>query len=573
MKPDQNTQRGRARQRYEQRKQYPPMASKKEDLPSPPLKPSFPFELPSLGNRAEWLQDVWWHLRHHPTTRHALIVGGGLMVLFVLVSVLFSPSIGYNVWSMGIPLTGKTVDEAQGVLSEAWTTTLKIDLMLNGERLMQVTPSELGIKMNPYEIAQQARAVGVQGFPMGYDVIPTLTTDEGALQTLLLDLVDDVYIPPYEAGYEWQNGQLVGVKGRASRELDVMMTLESLRQNPLYMIKNRRLDLITKSTPPLVVDPMPYLEQAKRFLSQSFTLIGYDPFKDVRLPWTSTQEEITRWLLAGTTGLALRPEAFKPFVNAVNAQLAQDVQPRYLDEREVMAEVNRAIAANENTAYLRVRYLPTVMTLSAGDWGQRIARKTGIPFRLIENANPNTNWNQLSIGQQINLPSRDLLLVEPPVPNKRIIVDLDRRYMVAYENGEIAFHWRISIGREEAPTYPGIFQVLTHAEKAFGSGFSLCTSTGCAQWEMMWFMGIYEVVPGLMNGFHGAVLLPNGAYLDDGRIGGASTFGCVMAGNTEAEQLFRWADKGTVVEVVSGEFQPESELGRQAMAFISSVLG
>jgi hypothetical protein len=42
----------------------------------------------------------------------------------------------------------------------------------------------------------------------------------------------------------------------------------------------------------------------------------------------------------------------------------------------------------------------------------------------------------------------------------------------------------------------------------------------------------------------------------------------VMADNGMAQQLYEWSDVGTMVEIVSDEFAPESELARQAIEFM-----
>ena len=81
---------------------------------------------------------------------------------------------------------------------------------------------------------------------------------------------------------------------------------------------------------------------------------------------------------------------------------------------------------------------------------------------------------------------------------------------------------------------------------------------------MYWFMGIYEVQPGLVNGFHGAVELPNGQYLGGGNVGQPYTFGCVMSLDSNAKLLYEWADIGTVVEILSREYPAQSELARRA---------
>jgi LysM repeat protein len=565
---------GSARQRQQNRQQREMASPLSNEEPSTPRSATLPFTLP--GNWREiWLKvlDTVWYLRHHTPI---LKVGGGLTliigVLFLL-SIVFSPTIGYNVWSLGVRLDGKSVDDAQTVLKEAWANDMMIDVVLQGEVIHQIRPSELGLQLDAYKMGEQAKDMKMQGFPFGVNIAPIVTAEFGTAQTYLLNLVNEVYIPTYEAGFAWENGNVVALAGRPSRELDLMLTLENLTSNPVGIVKSRRLDLLTTSTAPQITDASEYLDEARAFLSEEFKLIGYDPFTDSRTPWTSTREEIARWLVATPSGLGVRESTFEQFIEAVNSQLATETKPRYLDKDEALEQLSNTLSGGGHEAYLRIRYTATTMELASGDWGQRIARRTGIPFRLIEEVNQGVNWDFLLIGQVINLPSRDLLLPETPLPNKRIIVDLDRRYMVAYEDGQVVMSWRVSIGREDAPTYPGIFQVLTHNETAYGSGFSLCGDRGCSQWEMKWFMGIYEVFPGLMNGFHGAVVLPNGAYLDDGAVGNASTFGCVMANDEQSQQLYEWADRGTIVEIVSSEFPPESELGRQAMEYISANFG
>jgi lipoprotein-anchoring transpeptidase ErfK/SrfK len=282
---------------------------------------------------------------------------------------------------------------------------------------------------------------------------------------------------------------------------------------------------------------------------------------------------MARWLAAGTNSLTVRPDNVKAFALALNQRLNTPDAPRYLDTQEVIASVGDAVATGKTEALLRVRYLPLSYEIAAGDRGYSIARKTGMPFGLIDTANPGLDWNNLSIGQVVNLPSPDELLPMTPVANKRIIVDLDNLWMVVFENGEVIRSAPISIGRDTAPTHPGVYQILEHSDVAYGSSFTLCTegTSDCGQWEMQWFMGIYEVVPGLMNGFHGDVLLPNGNLLGGG--GGAqseTTFGCVMSDGDNAKFLYDWAEDGTMVEIISRDYPPHSELARRAYEMIQT---
>ena len=44
-----------------------------------------------------------------------------------------------------------------------------------------------------------------------------------------------------------------------------------------------------------------------------------------------------------------------------------------------------------------------------------------------------------------------------------------------------------------------------------------------------------------------------------------------MSLDDNAEQLYAWAENGTIVEVLSDDFQPESELGQFALNYISTI--
>jgi hypothetical protein len=44
-----------------------------------------------------------------------------------------------------------------------------------------------------------------------------------------------------------------------------------------------------------------------------------------------------------------------------------------------------------------------------------------------------------------------------------------------------------------------------------------------------------------------------------------------MSDNTQAQQLYEWSEEGVVVEIISQEFPPESNLGRAAIEFIDSL--
>lgn len=509
--------------------------------------------------------DVLWQARHD--VRIPLAIVGALvasMLLFIGFHVV-GGRVFPNVWALGVNLGGRTNAEAITALETEWsqlTLTLHDD-----ERTWTLTPGELGIRLNAEETVNAARGAGLSGLPFGTAVLPTVEIDELRAQSRLLDMTPITGIDPYNAGYRWEADQLVGVPGSPGRYLDVTTTLAALTDALPRVMEARRLALAMTSIDPDILDPTPFLAQAQTLVTQPFNLYGYDPFTDERVLWRTDRDTFTSWIEAGANGLTLREEAFAPFLDLQTQSLEASNPLRYLEPSDAVDKVRVAIEAGHTDVSLRVRYRTSTYAVQSGDTGYGMARRLGVPFLLIQQANPGRDWDSMLVpGELINMPSPDAVVALDPIPQQRIVIDLDTQYLWAFENGQIVYQWAISSGMNHAPTSPGIYQVLSHEEQATGSSIELCGNNSCGTWEMYWFMGIYEVFPGLVNGFHGAVLLPNGAYLGGGNVGAPFTYGCIMSENSNAEALFRWAQEGAMVEIVSSEYAPRSLLAQTVVA-------
>ncbi|MCY4062534.1 MAG: L,D-transpeptidase family protein [Chloroflexi bacterium] len=513
---------------------------------------------------------AWLFSSRSPVAKLTALVTMVVVVFFVS-NFLMAGRIFPNVYAMGVAVGEMTPEEAEIALRQHWDFDVHIDITVDGQVLKKARPDELGLSIDISSMANAARAAGVAGIPFGISIEPQLTVSHSRAQSLLLDFTEAVYVPQYEAGYRWSGGRLIAVPGRRGRHLDVTESMRLLKGNAANVVSQGRLELQTIPLNPIVFDSTPFLGQAIVFLQDDVHIRGYDPFKDHMLSFAVDKMQAAEWLTAGENGLSVRENAFRQFVDSLNRELVRG--GRYIDELQAISNLQEALISGTPEIALRLNYLPEPYSVVQKDTGFRIGRKAGIPYELIRDANPTVNWNALVVGQEIQIPSRDVLLPQDPVPHKRIIVDLQSQWLVAFENNDLLFSWGISSGRETAPTYPGIFQILTHNPKSFGSSYALCSDLGtnCNQWEMFWFMGIYEVVPGLMNGFHGAVRLPNGNLLGGGYTYEPTTFGCIMSLNSRAKELYDWAETGTVVEIVSEEFAPESELARLALEFISTI--
>lgn len=516
------------------------------------------------------LRDAAWHLRRD--TRYLLLLVAGVVAVIALYVILHVTQnrLFPNIWALGVNLGDLTEDEAAAALEQEWNTNVRIRL-LDGERAWDMTPAELGVQLDSRATAQQARSVGMGGVPLGWNVEPVVSLNELTTQTALLNLSEMVKVAPFNAGYQWEGDQVVGVPGTPGRYMDVASSMTALQTDLAQVADSRQLELVMTPALPDVIDPEPYLAQAEALVSRTFLIRGYDPFTDEQLVWMADPRTVVDWLEAGPDALTLREEPFARYLDEQSAQLASQNSLRFLEPTDAIDKMRSAIGQGQSEVTLRVRYRSSTYEVARGDTGYSISREAGVPFYLMQRANPARNWDEpIYAGDVINVPSRDLVLPLDPVPNKRIVVDLETQQLWAFENGQLVFNWLISSGMDRAPTSPGVYQIISHEEQATGGSIELCGDNSCGTWEMYWFMGIYEVVPGLVNGFHGAVLLPGGRYLGDGNVGRPFTYGCIMSNNDQAEQLYLWANEGTVVEIVSTEYAPQSQLARSAILSVNS---
>jgi len=514
-----------------------------------------------------WIKDAVWYLRKHPVIIQGVVATMIVAILIHYASFALSGRIFPYVKTMGVDIGGLTTQEAEDKLRAVWDAGYSIDLWVGDEKVGGATAQQMGFELDIPATIAQAQSVSFGAIPFGRDIHPVVTIEEITSTDFLLDFADEVYQSPVNARYEWQNGTLAGVAGGAGRELNYTRTTDKLNARLTDVVMNKRFDLEMSVLLPINDDPEPYLDDVMRIVSQPLELRGYDPYTNQFFTWAVDRDTFTGWLMAGDDSLILRQDTFSQFVNQINTTLnPSDSNLRYIEPTEATEKVNLAIAEGQTSIDLRVRYRPTVYEVQRGDTGFRIARRTGIPFFQIKDANSGRNLDILSVGDILNLPSRDIALPHDPVPYKRIVVDLNEQELIAFENGEIVFQWEISSGVEDAPTSPGIYQILSHNDVAYGSSVTLCDVSGvsCGVWEMSWFMGIYEVTPGIVNGFHGKVILPNGNLLGDGFVGFPYTFGCVMSNDGDAKTLYDWAELGVIVEIISNEFEPTSDLGQLA---------
>jgi lipoprotein-anchoring transpeptidase ErfK/SrfK len=126
-----------------------------------------------------------------------------------------------------------------------------------------------------------------------------------------------------------------------------------------------------------------------------------------------------------------------------------------------------------------------------------------------------------------------------PATGKYILVSISQQQMYAYENGQLAFSFVVSTGSGNS-TRTGTFPILDKLPNAYADNWNF--------WMPDW-MGIYWV-GNLENGIHAVPVLPGGGRLWENSLGTPVSYGCVVLGVNDAQQLFDWAEIGTVVRIV-----------------------
>jgi len=317
-------------------------------------------------------------------------------------------------------------------------------------------------------------------------------------------------------------------------------TLAAWAADPSGALRSGTLLVKTREVVPALMDAAPEAERLNAMMNAPLRLSAFDPVTGETLDVSVPPEDLADMVVVnqnnGQTVIGLDAGAFQNYLQTWQGGLGAE---RYLDEVEGLDSL---VERWQTGAPLeaRVRYHPTSYTVQPGDTLLSLSYEIGIPWFLIRDANPGTGSDGLVAGQQITLPPKDANLPLPVVRSKRIVISISQQRLWSYENGQLRTQSVISTGIARSPTMPGVFQIRSHEINAYASNWDL--------W-MPHFMGIYEASPGFMNGIHGLPLLSSGVRLWGNVLGSPASYGCIIMTLAEAEELYMWADEGTVVEI------------------------
>ncbi len=469
----------------------------------------------------------------------------GLLIIFEGAGLILP-----GVTVVGADLGSLSPANAADELNMQWNVHRTLTLS-DGSQTWTAAPIDYGLWMDPKATARAAYAVGRGSYVdelkqiftrKSREVRPVIIFNSSIARARLEQIAASLKVDPQEASLLYENGSWSTLPGLPGQALDVDAALAQFSADPQLMLMQGQVKLALAQVPPQQVDFSTLVEHHKSLVNKPLYFQAYDPISDETFSLTIPPEALVPWIKVDD------PLSADPKVSLDGSQL-----PAYLDQwRQDQLGSGRVLEQIQGLEHLTeywqqgkalfamVHRLPTSYVVSRSDTIYAISARTGISYWRIENANPDVKANGLTAGETIVIPSKNDMLPLPVVLGKRIVISISEQHMWTYENGSLLHDYPISSGMASSPTMPGVFQVTEHIVNAYGARWDL--------WMPNW-LSIYEAVPGFFNGIHGLPLLRNGVRLWGNVLGSPASYGCIILGLQEAEDVYNWAENGVVVEI------------------------
>ncbi len=447
-----------------------------------------------------------------------------------------------------------------------------------GEQSWQVTWLMVGQSYNVDEAVARAFEAGRNepwwlGFtkvlvPRSTTVsVSTTTADPALARSVIEQIAATIATEPQDADLVIAGGQASAMAAQDGQVLDVdqatAQVVEALSQG------TELLTLVPSYIAPEIPTAEPAFGQAQALLSQPFVVTVSDPLTGdpelggFRAEFTASPQEVGSWLspLRRRGGITLNFDT-----RAVRGWV-QSIAPQVGEQRELSVDLTSVRilealrAGGTNRADAVVTHPTFTYTVQSGDTFFDIAYNHGFPQWRLEQANPDVDPGLIDVGQELTVPSIDVLFPHPLVPSKRIEIDLPTQTLRAFEGDAQRFEFKVSSGISTTPTLAGQFQVLFKEEMAFAQRWHL---------DMPFFMAFYAEREDFYNGIHELPITSYGTRLSPHVLGWPASYGCIILDVEDAEALYRWAEIGTLVRVHG--VAPGTPFGQQTLLDIAPVI-
>ncbi|NPV56765.1 MAG: hypothetical protein HPY76_08885 [Anaerolineae bacterium] len=259
----------------------------------------------------------------------------------------------------GIPVAGLKPAEATTRLASQLVFPQDGKLLLqSGERTWLLSPSELGLYLDPSNSAAQAFRVGRDGslaqrlqyqldaLTGGVDVAPLLIHDQRQTAIVLSQIAGEIELPMLDPTITIQGTDVVVTPGQVGLRVDQDATISSIMKQ-MQSLQDGVIPLATYQVVPEVVDVEAQAELARQILSLPLILTLPEGQPEPHGPWTFEPDTLARMLAFervqtdGTTRyqVTIDSSQLRVFLNELEPELyLQPEDPRFIfndDTREL----------------------------------------------------------------------------------------------------------------------------------------------------------------------------------------------------------------------------------------------
>ena len=488
------------------------------------------------------------------------IVISFILIIFLPLLLICGSVITFQTKQLNLPGTF-IMDQDVGMMSLVSTTGLVDEIWNNDREIILVSPdepeisysfspSELGLWVDPGATAFAAYQKGRDKHPFQEIalslrgerslVLPVLYFDSSTAKQALENIQPDLMIFPEEASLAYLDGAWTTLPSSSGRALDIDTILDYLMNNTFTTLLTQTAPLSFKTLSPATTDLSPVMDQIETVVAADLRFQAYDPITDEYFEWQVPIEFKHNWVIVDPASYEIQLEISKTDLASLIEQWEDSLGAERFFENTPNPKNIIDQWESGKVSFETIRHHATTYKVTQGESLWSISLKLGMPMWHILEANEGLTVNNLEAGMTLTIPSKNILLPLPVIPEKRIVIDLSDQVMYVYENQQLRNTYIVSTGMSDSPTMAGIFQIQNHYINAYASNWDL--------W-MPHFMGIYEAWPDFMNGIHGLPVLSSGQRLWASALGSPASYGCIILDLEAAEDLYYWADEGVVVEI------------------------
>ncbi|MCE5207918.1 MAG: peptidoglycan binding domain-containing protein [Chloroflexi bacterium] len=477
-----------------------------------------------------------------------ILAGVAFFMLFVLFSMSDRILPGVRVGDTNIG--GLPRDEASQLLWNEWNENRQL-LISDGKQGWLDSPAGFGLYLDSEATVNKAYELGRASDGLKQFVGLLLMQKEQVLPEVVLnmetarsrfeDYAARLDVPATDAALRYENGEWTAVPGEAGLVIDIAATTAELAAQRALVMSSGYFSLTFAEVQPHFTDVSAALEQLQPVLNRPMRFSAYDPINDETVNWKVEPATFSPWLLIenlqGEPNLTIQNDKLAAYLQEWQTGLGDG---RILQEGYSIDDLVEAWKNDTRYSFI-IWHQAKTYTVQSGDMLTDIAYHARMPYWKLIEANPDIDPENLLVGDELIIPSKNEMLPLPVVKEKRIVISISEQRMWTYKNGELLNEYVISTGIDDSPTLPGVFQVQTHELKAYASVWDL---------YMPHFLGIYQGWPGFWNGIHGLPTLSSGVQLWASVLGSKASYGCIIMDLDSAETVYNWAEDGVVVEIL-----------------------